>query len=475
MERAWRSCPRVSGPALPWALAAGFFVVYAALSVRQHQRMLTTGYDLGIFEQAVRSYAEGHLPVSALKGPGFSLLGDHFAPVLATLAPFYRLFPTPLTLLVAQAALLAVAVVPLSRWAHRAHGTTAALVVGLGYGASWGIASAVGFDFHEICFAVPLIAFSVTALGNERWRAAALWAAPLLLVKEDLGITVAAIGTYIAWKGPRLLGLATAAAGIAGTLLEILVVIPAFNPDHTYAYSGFLDQTAGGGSMAGLLHLPLDLITPQAKATTLVLLLAPTAFMALRSPLIALALPTLAWRFLSSNPAYWGTDYHYSAILMPIAFGAFIHALSRWAPGQSANDRLTVRAALAISAATTLLLVPQFPLSRIIDAAAWRTPARAAAAHRLMARIPDGATVAASNRLVPQLTDRCTVAVFGFPGIPLTSDWIIDDTHAPMGWPLSPEDETQTLQAARDAGYRTVDQREGYVLLHRPSTGRSDP
>ncbi|WP_030301655.1 DUF2079 domain-containing protein [Streptomyces katrae] len=92
-----------------------------------------------------------------------------------------------------------------------------------------------------------------------------------------------------------------------------------------------------------------------------------------------------------------------------------------------------------------------------------------------MARIPDGATVAASNRLVPQLTDRCTVAVFGFPGIPLTSDWITDDTHAPMGWPLSPEDETQTLKAARDAGYRTVDQRDGYVLLRRPSAGPSDP
>ncbi|MGW5342293.1 DUF2079 domain-containing protein [Streptomyces sp. NPDC004050] len=456
------------GPALPWCLAAGFFLVYATLSVTLHRRMLTSGYDLGIFEQAVRSYARGHLPVSALKGPGFRLLGDHFSPVLATLAPFYRLVPSPVTLLVAQAALLAVSVVPLSRWAHQAYGTAAGLVVGLGYGASWGIATAVEFDFHEICFAVPLLAFSVTALGNGRWRAAAAWALPLLLVKEDLGATVALIGAYIAWRGPRRLGLATAAAGIAGTLLEVLVIIPAFNPEHRYAYTGVLTgDGAGGGALARLLHLPLDLITPQPKATTLVLLLAPVAFMALRSPLIVLALPTLAWRFLSDTPAYWGTVYHYSAVLMPIVFGAFVHCLGLWAPGDSAQDRRTVRVALTLSAATTLLLLPQFPLARFADRATWQTPPRAAAAHRLMDRIPDGATVAASNRLVPQLTDRCTVTLFGFPGIPLTAEWIVVDAQDPMGFPLSAEDEARALRDARDAGWRTVAEDDGFVLLRR--------
>ncbi|MFJ9648410.1 DUF2079 domain-containing protein [Streptomyces sp. NPDC101206] len=456
------------GPALPWCLAAGFFLVYATLSVRLHRRMLTSGYDLGIFEQAVRSYAGGHLPVSALKGPGFRLLGDHFSPVLAALAPFYRLVPSPVTLLVAQAALLAVSVVPLSRWAHQAYGTAAGLVVGLGYGASWGIATAVEFDFHEICFAVPLLAFSVTALGNGRWRAAAAWALPLLLVKEDLGATVALIGAYIAWRGPRRLGLATAAVGIAGTLLEVLVIIPAFNPEHRYAYTGVLTGGgAGGGVLARLLHLPLDLITPQPKATTLVLLLAPVAFMALRSPLIVLALPTLAWRFLSDTPAYWGTVYHYSAVLMPIVFGAFVHCLGLWAPGDSAQDRRTVRVALTISAAATLLLLPQFPLARFADRATWQTPPRAAAAHRLMDRIPDGATVAASNRLVPQLTHRCTVTLFGFPGIPLTAEWIVVDAQNPMGFPLSAEDEARALRDARDAGWRTVAEDDGFVLLRR--------
>ena len=52
----------------------------------------------------------------------------------------------------------------------------------------------IDFDFHEIALAVPLLAFSLSALVRGRVRAAALWALPLVFVKEDQGFTVAAIG-----------------------------------------------------------------------------------------------------------------------------------------------------------------------------------------------------------------------------------------------------------------------------------------
>ncbi len=213
-----------------WGMAAGFFVLYAVVSVRLHQRLLSGGVDLGIFEQSVRSYAHGHWPVAVIKGPDFNLLGDHFSPAVALLAPFYRVFPSPVTILVAQAALLAVAVVPLVAWAQRAVGRSAAVVVGFGYGLSWGIAQTIGFDFHEVAFAVPLLAFSAAALGEGRYTAAVLWALPLLAVKEDQGATIAVLGALLVWKGQRALGLATAAVGIAGSLLAVLVILPANNP-----------------------------------------------------------------------------------------------------------------------------------------------------------------------------------------------------------------------------------------------------
>ena len=77
------------------------------------------------------------------------------------------------------------------------------MTVGVIYGLSFGIASAVGFDFHEIAFAVPLLAFCLSALGQGRLGQGALgqgrlgqaaaWALPLVLVKEDLGVTAVAV------------------------------------------------------------------------------------------------------------------------------------------------------------------------------------------------------------------------------------------------------------------------------------------
>ncbi|MER5636022.1 DUF2079 domain-containing protein [Kitasatospora sp. NPDC002227] len=445
-------------PYLPWALAALFLLAYTLLSFRRHDQALTTGYDLGIFEQAVRGYAEGHAPTVALKADGFNQLGDHFSPVLALLAPLYWLWPGAKALLLGQAALLALAVHPLTGYAQRRLGPGAAVVVGVGYGASWGIASAVGFDFHEICFAVPLVAYAVVALGEGRLGHAVAWGAPLVLVKEDLGVTLAALGCLVAWRGARRLGLLTAAFGLAATALEMLVLLPAMNPGGRFAYWTEMDSGAATHGHS-LWTLPLDLITPADKARTLILLLAVTAFLAVRSPLLALAVPTVGWRLASANPNYWTTYYHYSAVLMPIVFAAFVDALVRH-PGLR-------RRALAVSLAVTVLLVPGYPLGQLGTGLLWAHSDRAAAVHRLLTRIPDGARVAASNRLVPQLTDRCTVILFDRPERWNTAEWLAVDEGSPMGWPLTPEQELHELALAKDDGYRVVVSDGGVTLLHR--------
>ncbi|MFF5974155.1 DUF2079 domain-containing protein [Streptomyces sp. NPDC012769] len=455
--------------------------------------MRTTGYDLGIFEQAVRAYAELRAPVAPLRGEGFNLLGDHFHPLLATLAPLYRLWPSPLALLVAQSALLALAAVPLVRWALRVVGRRGAHAVAVGYGLSWGIASAAAFDFHEVALAVPLLAFSLEALGRQRWRAAVAWAAPLLLVKEDLGLTLAAVGGYIAVKGRasrsvRVLGLATVAAGLLGSFLEIKVLLPALAPTGGYVHGGNL-AAAHGSLLSALAHAPLDLLRPETKATTLVLVFAPSALLALRSPFALIALPTLGWRLASENGFHWSTAFHYSAILMPVVFAGLLDVLGR------ETNRRNVRAALATVLAVTAVLIPSFPLAQLAQRATWHTTGHVEAARSLLARIPDGATVAASNRLAPQLTSRCTVVLF--PTFPVagrlyehrrndlpapTAEWIVHDPQAPEAWPYPRghwpyplEQQRAELRAAREKhGYEVVAVRDGITLLHRTRAPRAD-
>ena len=109
--------PGANGPGtarpdpVPWLIALATFAAYTTLSVARYLRLDPGSWDLGIYTQYVSQLAHLHAPVVAIRGPGFDLLGDHFQPIVALVAPFFRLFPTPVTLLVAQALLTAVSVV----------------------------------------------------------------------------------------------------------------------------------------------------------------------------------------------------------------------------------------------------------------------------------------------------------------------------------------------------------------------------
>jgi uncharacterized membrane protein len=377
--------PGTSGPGtarpdpVPWLIALATFAAYTALSVARYLRLDPGSWDLGIYTQYVSQLAHLHAPVVAIRGPGFDLLGDHFQPIVALVAPFFRLFPTPVTLLVAQALLTAASVVPVCRAAQALLGTGVSRVIGIAYGFSWGLQEMIIFDFHEIAFAVPLLACSLSALVRRRPRAAAAWALPLVFVKEDQGLTVAAIGLVMialaggAWvrrrrerpAGPRVVvaGPAVAGAGpldggeaghsartgdgagagawaaagavlvvwgLGWSALAIGVIIPHFNPAHHYMYwsdGGVLSPGGGHISAGGLLaQLTRGSLV---KLRTIALVLLPVAFVALRSPLATLAVPDLALRFLSTNSNFWGTQWHYSATLMPIIFVAAIDGLAR--------------------------------------------------------------------------------------------------------------------------------------------------
>lgn len=400
--------PRVTAPErrdpYPLLLAGVLFLAYATVSVLRFRRMETRSWDLGIFEQAVRAYAHLHAPVADLKGPGALILGDHFSPVTALLAPAYRVFPSPLTLLVAQSALFALSAIPVTRAAVRLLGRGAGIATGVAYGLSWGIQRAVDFDFHEICFAVPLIAFSLEAVLRGRHRAALLWALPLVVVKEDLGLTTAALAVVVALRArrtaPRAVpcALAVAAFGIAAALATFTLVIPAFNTTGAYDYW----DKVGGDS-------PLTTAVGVKLRTVAWLLLPTTGLLAVRSPLLLATLPTLGWRFLSAEPHYWSTDWHYSAVLMPPLALALADAVGTTRRSPRPWLRAYAAHLPACTAAAALALSTALPLAALSDPAAYRKGPQVAAREELLSRIPDGATVEANVGPISRLTGRCRV------------------------------------------------------------------
>ncbi|HXZ76169.1 MAG TPA: DUF2079 domain-containing protein [Streptosporangiaceae bacterium] len=527
-----------------WLIALATFAAYTTLSVARYRRLNPGSWDLGIYTQYVRQLAHLHAPVVAIRGPGFNLLGDHFQPMVALVAPFFRLFPTPVTLLVAQALLTAVSVVPVCRAAQARLGTGVSRVIGAAYGFSWGLQQMIIFDFHEIAFAVPLLACSLSALVRRRPRAAAAWALPLVFVKEDQGLTVAAIGLVMiaqaagpwmrqrreraadggkaragAWAGAdgdearagAWAGAVLVLWGLGWSALAIAVIIPHFNPAHHYAYwsDGGVISPAGGHISAGGLLAQLTNAGP-VKLRTTVLVLLPVAFLALRSPLAAIAVPGLALRFLSTNSSFWGTRWHYSAVLMPIVFVAAVDGLARiqarasrcqapagnasrrayppwrkpWAARQKApaapgRDRAAgtgppgaraARYAAVAMAAIAALLAFRFPLAGLWSPRTYQVTPHVRAEREAFALIPAGTTVESTLTMLAPLAARDSATWIGTGGNPVPRYVAYDAGNS--GYAHPPADVAAFINS-RYPGvtYQTIFKADGVYLFRRTGNG----
>lgn len=298
--------------------------VYTVFEIQQQRQFRTAGYDLGIFTQAIRGYAHFGAPVSLMKGvhngfgTHFSVLGDHFSPILAVVAPIYRLFPHAVTLLIMQGVLFAASVPSVWLFTRRKLGRGPAYLVAVAYALSWGLQAAMAADFHEIAFAVPLLAIAIERLDAGRLRSALVAAALLLLVKEDFGLVVALFGLVI---GIREKKWRTAAAvvvvGIAATVLADKVFIPLAGGRSNYYWNYYVALGPDpGAAFWHVIRHPVATwkyaFSPHAKITLLRWLFAPFGFLSLGSSFVLLALPLIAERLLSNNVEHWTLTHQYS-------------------------------------------------------------------------------------------------------------------------------------------------------------------
>ncbi len=157
-----------------------------------------------------------------------------------------------------------------------------AWVVALSYGLAPGFASLIGFDFHEVALAVSLLALSMAAMLRGDHRAAVLWALPLLLVKEDLGLTVAALGAVVFLRGSRRWG-SSRWASAPSTFVVLLVLGAAAHPAGRRLRRRATRRPASRDALADPGRLGGD-----NKIRTVLYLLIPTGLVALRSPMLLL-------------------------------------------------------------------------------------------------------------------------------------------------------------------------------------------
>ncbi|TDX80620.1 putative membrane protein [Rathayibacter sp. PhB151] len=411
-------------PIVPLALLA--FAVYSTYSISRADQLLTAGYDLGIFDQAVRAYSQFRPPLSPLKGDDFNLLGDHFHPVLVVLAPLYWIWDDGRVLLVAQAGLVAISSVFVWRFARRRAGAGVSCLMVAGYLLGWPLQCLADFDFHEVAFAVPVLAWAVDAIDSQRDKQLAAATVILLLVREDMGAVALILGLLRVVRRPRVLGVILAALGAAVFVVVVLVVIPAFS-GRAYAYWDYGDLGPDSASVVRtLLVRPWVAITlfftPVVKTFTLLSLFSPLLFLPLLSPISLLGLPLLAERFLSDRSSLWTSEFHYNAPVWVVLFLAALDGGERLLDRTACSSPLRGRVALivgiivcAVPVIGTVVIDDRqtYPLGRIAAGEVWVRSQHMIDQAAAVAHVPPSTCVAADDRLVPLLTRTNRVSLPG--------------------------------------------------------------
>ena len=288
-----------------------------------------------------------------------------------------------------------------------------------------------------------------------------LWALPLLLVKEDLGLTLAALGAVVFLRGSRRLGLVTMVVGAVSFLVLLLWVLPAIQ---------------GTGNQA-------DLYAPHGPGEAL-----RTLFTGVGREVADGALPAGPdgpdGAPLADAPARGAAHLRLALRLGPLhLLGALVPLRRR--PGadrRGRDDRGRPPAARAGPGPgaggrrrrARSRWCRTFPFSQVWQTGFWDTPPRTAAVDQLLDRIPDGSRVAASDTLGSRIALRTDLYLVGDTlgpdGPPLPSsefggrEWIAIDTQAFV----APVPAWKGVAALLDSGeFRVVAEDDGVVVARR--------
>lgn len=169
--------------------------ITCALKYKNHW---TPCYDFGIFSQMFYYMKEtGQALVTCERDGLLSHFAVHFSPIFYLLLPFYCLFPSPVTLMIGQCAVVAAGVVPLVKIC-RNHKLSdlSSLAFAVCYILYPTFTGGCLFYIHENNFLAPLLLFLIYFLERKKTTVVFIFALLTLIVKEDAAVYVAVVSLY---------------------------------------------------------------------------------------------------------------------------------------------------------------------------------------------------------------------------------------------------------------------------------------
>jgi len=399
-------------------------------------------YDIGVMDNLFWQTLHGRF----FYYPQYSMsyFGDHFTPIFFFILPIYAVAPHALTLLTVQSLALCLGAIPLygltrhylarsDAATHRNDqgesglATAVPLAVAFLYLSNISLLSIGMFDFHPVAFMVPLSLWAMHSFEMGRRRT--MWLAVLLLLftAEEAAITVACFGLYLVAfggvRGKRKDGAAIMLLCIIYFVITMMWVIPGFQGPRQHSEWVYLARYGHLGASFGevlrtIVFSPVEALRlsfAPYKGETLRILFLPLALLPLigwRALLIAL--PSLAYNYLSGREHQFTIYYHYFSPALGWLFVAAaqgIAVIHRWARPPRFWTSEFARILLLFTPVLLGVAFNGWALLRIwpIKSEYFSVPAHRDKLRRVQEMIPDDASVSATNTTASMFTHRSEI------------------------------------------------------------------
>ena len=457
--------------------------VFSYLAITRDRALWSATVDLGIFKEALWHTLHGRPMFSPTVG--YSFLGEHFSPVLFLLAPLYALSPTSACLLLVQTLAISASAWPLYRLA-RELGLRRDLATVLAGAMIFSpqMQVALLYDFHMDLLAVPALTALALALHHRRWGAAALAAALVVSVKEDMFIPAVAVLLARALDGEardRKRAAVLAAAVLAYCYVAMTVLLKRFGPppgvpvymaDGTEAMQykflrNFRHLAADNSPARTLLGQPVRFVLyafSEARLTTLLSFVLPLAVLPLAAGMRVVLLMPLGIVLLSDNPEIVALRYHYAAVQHPGVFLAAVYGAARLTRDDAARRSDALRTFVLAALCVMSLTHPSSMAARVHGTDTRAVTARVQTVTDMLQRIPADAPVSVSTWLGPQVSNRPWGVIFPY-GLDRAT-WAAVDLQRPP-WPQTFEQRDEMIRAMLRGRWGVVAWEDGAVLMQR--------
>jgi len=391
----------------------GFFLsAYLVIGVQKYNRF-ESGDDLAHSAQPVWHLSKLEAPYASVLGGGSSF-NDHFDPILAFFAPFYRLWPDARVLIIFQQIIVVLGVIPIYLFSKRKiKAKFVPLLISFLYLYFIGIQSAISSDYHSATISATFIGLAIFFLETKKWRLYWFNFVLALLVREDVSIYLFALSLYGFFvKKERKVSLITAIISVVYYYLIYNFFLPLIEGRPIFSSISFGTKSMTSRIVETLLTSPIEFLKtffyPLIKLRNILLSSFSFGFLPFFSPLYWLMAPFTYLRHFAGDAVKYSLQRHYTATLTPILAFSAINVLKK------IKFKFLIYLVLIVAIVGTFYTnrpgldpyYPAPPIALIFKRFFYVLPPRNDDYEKMMQLIPENASVSVQVPMVAHLINR---------------------------------------------------------------------